>query len=280
MKFGVVFKEENKRGRELAKRVKEYLESKGQQVLDQRNLKGAEIIITLGGDGTLIHTACEYAHLEVPFVGINTGSLGFLTAAEARDWEWALEKLTKSEYLTSRRMTVEARVRRVTNAQRLKPFRAVNEVVIKGLYRVVDLEVAVDGEKLMKILGDGVIVSTQTGSTAYSLSAGGPIVDPNLDSILVTPINPIGLPIPSVVLSPDDSIAVKVTQGRDVSLVLDGQEHTKLVGGPADAKALAGRQSVVEIKRGEYDIRLIYFDKHQFIKSLNAKFGLSGRLGS
>ncbi len=261
MKFGVVYKEENKKAQELAKKAIDFLKKNGHQVFGEKKLKESEIILTFGGDGTLIHTACKFAPLNIPFVGFNTGNLGFLTAAEANDWQSALEKLISSDFFISKRMTIEASVK--TNPK----FRSVNEVAIKGLYRVINLQIEVNGEKFLRTLGDGVIVSTQTGSTAYSLSAGGPIVDPDLDCLLVTPVNPIGLPIPSAVLSPDDEIKVEIIRGDDVSLIVDGQVHTKLIEGQK-----------VKIKRGQHYIKLGYFDQNQFLKSLNAKFGLASRI--
>ena len=283
MKFGIVFKEENKKdleksflrsssfgelrtpgikkARALAKGIEDFILQKGHKALGERNLSGADVIVSLGGDGTLIHKSCELASLGVPYVGINTGNLGFLTAVEAGDWRGAIEKLLKGEYFVSERITLDAKI-----SGRKEVFRAVNEVAIKGFYRVVDLEISVGGERLLRILGDGVIVSTQTGSTAYSLSAGGPIVDPSLDCLLLTPINPIGLPIPSLIIAPQNEIEIKVMKGDDISLVLDGQEHTRL-----------SSSQIVKVKSGNYKVKFIYFDKHHFIKSLNAKFGLSNR---
>jgi len=289
MKFGIVVKEENKddfkiksslrslslrtaglkKAKELASEAKKYIEAKGHEVVEVEKSK-PDYILSFGGDGTLIHTACQYAHLGIPFIGINVGRLGFLTAAEGNDWQEALDKLIANKVFISERITLEAQVES-------KSFRAVNEAAIKGLLRIIDLEIAVNGEKFLKILGDGVIISTQTGSTAYSLSASGPIVDPHLDCLLITPINPIGLPIPSVVISPDDEVLIKVVKGDDVSLIIDGQEHTKVSQSPADAKALAGRQSI-KVERGKYRVKFVYFDKHHFLKALNAKFGFSGRL--
>jgi len=269
MKIGIVYKEGNKKAESTAKAVYEFIKKKVHLVLAEKNLEGSEIILIFGGDGTLIHKACEYAALNVPFVGINTGNLGFLTAAEVQDWQKAVDKLIKGQIVVSERMTLEASLEKseIRNPKSENSYRALNEVVIKGLYRIIELEISVNGEKFLKIVGDGVIVATQTGSTAYSLSAGGPIVDPDLDSMLITPINPIGLPIPSVVLSPKDVIKVKTESGEDISLVIDGQEHTKLKEG-----------QTVKITRGKYNVKFGYFDKHQFLKSLNAKFGLSARL--
>ena len=280
MKFGIVVKEENKddfkiksslrslslrtaglkKAKELASEAKKYIEAKGHEVVEVEKSK-PDYILSFGGDGTLIHTACQYAHLGIPFIGINVGRLGFLTAAEGNDWQEALDKLIANKVFISERITLEAQVES-------KSFRAVNEAAIKGLLRIIDLEIAVNGEKFLKILGDGVIISTQTGSTAYSLSASGPIVDPHLDCLLITPINPIGLPIPSVVISPDDEVLIKVVKGDDVSLIIDGQEHTKLKEG-----------ETIKFNKGKYNVKFGYFDKQHFLKSLNAKFGLSGRFG-
>lgn len=259
MKIGIVYNSDSKRAEVLYSQVKDYVKLKGHDLLGDEEFKEAKYIISLGGDGTLIHKSCEFAPLGVPFVGINTGNLGFLTAIEAEDWQVAVDKILGDEVVISKRIILDAKVGK-------DEFRAINEVVIKSLYRVVDLEIKVNGEEFLEITGDGVIISSQTGSTAYSLSAGGPIVDPALDCLLVTPINPIGLPIPSVVISPNDVVEVGIKKGEDISLVIDGHEHTKL----------AANQTV-SVSKGEYDVSFGYFDKHQFLKSLNAKFGLGSR---
>ena len=294
MKIGVVFKEENKddfkiksslrsssfdpstgsglrtaglkKAKELAYVAKKYLEAKGHEVVEVEESK-PDYILSFGGDGTLIHTACQYANLNVPFVGINTGNLGFLTAKEADDWQKAIDGILKNQVFISERITLEASLEKSeARNPKSETYRAVNEAAIKGFLRIIELEIAVNGEKFLKVLGDGVIVSTQTGSTAYSLSSGGPIVDPHLDCLLITPINPIGLPIPSVVISPDDEVLIKVVKGDDVSLIIDGQEHTKL-----------SQSQSVRVKRGKFNVKFAYFNKQHFFKSLNAKFRLSDR---
>lgn len=259
MKFGIVAAKEYVAARELLEKVSKYIESKNQQVLESR-FSGADAILTLGGDGTLIHTACEYADLNVPFFGINAGTLGFLTAAEGSEWKEAIDKIIKADYVISERMMLETRIGQ-------KTLRALNEIVVKGMYRVVDLEILVNGQKFLNIVGDGVIVSTPTGSTAYSLSAGGPIVDAELDSLVVTPISAVGLPIPSVVLSADDEVLINIVKGSDVWLAVDGQEHVRVTEGQS-----------IKIYKGKYRVRFGYFDRQHFLKALNAKFGLSGRL--
>ena len=265
MKFGIFTAVDNDKAKELEKELKSFLLKRKHQIIGR--LKGSDAVLVLGGDGTLIHTACEHVQLAVPFFGINVGTLGFLSAAEADDWKQAVSKIEKGEYFVSERMTLEASIRRLaTNDERLT-FRAVNEIVVKGMYRVVDLEIVVNGQKFLEISGDGVIVSTQTGSTAYSLSAGGPIVDPELDCLVLTPVNAHGLPIPSIVLSPSDHIEIKVVEGEDISLIIDGQEHTKVTEGQS-----------IGVDKGKYRVKLGYLGRNHFLRALNAKFGLAGRL--
>lgn len=252
MKIGIVAGE-NPRAKELSKEIKAYITDKGQEAVSEFN--DAEAVIVLGGDGSLIHTTCEHIELGIPFFGINMGTLGFLTASEGDNWQEAVDKILSGDYVISERMTLES-----------DDFRALNEIVVKGIYRVIDLDILVSGEKFMNIVGDGVIISTQTGSTAYSLSAGGPIVDPEVDCILVTPVNAHGLPVPSVVLSPDAVVEVKINKGTDISLIVDGSEHMKVEEGKS-----------VKVTRGKHRVKLGYFDKHQFLKALNKKFGLASR---
>ncbi len=262
MKFGIVFKEDNEKAKKLSEKISDFLRLKKHEAARQDNLKGSDYILAIGGDGTLIHKACEFAHLQIPFVGLNVGRLGFLTTAEGKDWKEAIEKLLEGKVFLSERISISANVNGMD-------YLAVNEIVIKGVYRVIDLDIEIDGENFMRIAGDGVIIATQTGSTAYSLSSGGPIVEPELNCFLVTPINPIGLPIPSVIVAPDDQIKVSLDEGEDVSFIVDGQEHTKLSIG----------QKIL-IKKGQFKIKFAYFDKHHFIRALNVKFGLSGRFGT
>jgi len=269
MKFGIVVKKGHRKGEELISKVRPYLESKGHEVLEEKDFKRADYILTFGGDGTLIHTACEYIELGIPLVGINTGNLGFLTAQDADRWEDAIKNLISGKVFLSERITIEAFIEPESQrAREPEIFKAINEAAVKSYFRMSELEILIDDGRFLKVLGDGVIIATQTGSTAYSLSAGGPIVDSGLDSLLVTPINPIGLPIPSVVLSPQKKISIKVIKGNDVSLIIDGQEHIKIT-----------QDQSVKVGMGRYKVKFGYFDKDHLFRALNAKFGLEGRSG-
>lgn len=259
VKIGIIVKPDSKKSVQLAKTVGKFIKGQGSEVLGDGKIEGAHYVLVFGGDGTLIHESCEWAHLGIPMVGINTGNLGFLMAVDAFSWKKAVEAILTNKIFISQRMTLEAEI----NGQ---VFRGVNEAVIKGLYRVVEIGIKVGGKEFLKVLGDGVMVATQTGSTAYSLSAGGPIVDPELDSFLVTPVNPIGLPIPSAVVSAGNVIEIELLKGEDVSLIVDGQEHTKI-----------SKSEIVKVKRGKHTVKFGYLDKHHFIEALNVKFGLASR---
>jgi len=268
VKFGLLYKLGNQKAHKTINRAQKYLLSKGHQVFGEDKIKNAQTILTFGGDGTLIHKSSQFAYLGVPFVGINTGNLGFLTAAEEKDLEKVVEYAAGGKLYLSERITLNVSTETNTKQEtRNKKHIAVNEAVVKGSYRVAELKIHINSEEFLKVLGDGVIVATPTGSTAYSLSSGGSIVDPEINSLIVTFINPIGLPIPSVVLSPDDEIEIELVRGDDVSLIIDGQEHEKLIVGQK-----------VKISRGKHNVKFGYLDKHQFLKSLNAKFGLSNRI--
>ncbi|MBI2327539.1 NAD(+)/NADH kinase [Candidatus Curtissbacteria bacterium] len=275
MRFGIIASKGNHKAEELSEKIEKYIAEKKHEA--SSDLAKSDLVIVLGGDGTLLHAACEHVELGVPFVGINVGTLGFLTAAEGDEWRETVDKLISGQYVVSERMTLLASiesshlrgVKAHLGGDKSGKFRALNEIVVKGMYRVIDLELLVDNQKFISIVGDGVIVSTETGSTAYSLSAGGPIVDPEIDCFLVTPVNAVGLPIPSVALSPEDVVEIKVKIGDDVSLIVDGQEHVKVSKGQS-----------VKVSKGKFRVKFAYFDKHHFLKALNAKFGLALRQSS
>ena len=261
MRFGIVYKLGNEKAHKIAEKAKSDLIKRGHEVFGEDKIERAEIILTFGGDGTLMHKASQFAHVGAPFIGINTGNLGFLTAVEAKDLEKAIELAQNGKLYLSRRITLAVTVQNAKDKHVV-----VNDAVIKGQFRVVELNLKTNGNEFLKILGDGVIVATETGSTAYSLSAGGPIVDPDIDAILVTPINPIGLPIPSFVLPADYDISIKLIRGNDVWLILDGQEHMKLV------------DQEVKIRRGKHDVVFGYLSREHFLRALNVKFGLATRM--
>jgi len=180
--------------------------------------------VVLGGDGTLLHAAGFLASYGVPLLGVNLGYLGFLTEVEAVDLEPSLRKLLAKDFEIEERMLLEASVE---GGGRNERFLAVNDVVVTraAFARMIHLSIHVDDVCVGNFLADGLIVSSPTGSTAYSLSAGGPIVHPRLETILITPICPHSLATRSILALPEEEVRIRLIADResDVLLTADGQ---------------------------------------------------------
>lgn len=185
-----------------------------------------DLIIALGGDGTILQVARQFADTGVPILGIKGGSLGFL--AEARTDQVA-QRLREGRYRIQRRMRVSAVVRR--DGEMSREFSALNDVVVHGTgySRMVRLRVDVDGKLMREIRADGVIASTPTGSTAYSLSAGGPLLVPTVEALVLTPLSPHSLSVRPLVVGADQRITVRVLESPSgIMFTMDGQERSAL----------------------------------------------------
>lgn len=188
---------------------------------------GADLLITFGGDGTLLSVARQ-APSGVPIIGVNMGTLGFLTEIPVEEFPEVLEQVLSGEYLAEKRVTFDVTAHSEGGERR---YRVLNDAVInKGaLARIIEMSVEVGGRFVSTFRADGMIVSTPTGSTAYSLSAGGPIVYPTMSAIVLTPICPHMLSNRPVVLPDDQRIDITVVTGdQEVYLTLDGQEGIPL----------------------------------------------------
>jgi len=221
----------------------------------------SELVIVLGGDGTLLSMARVIGGLGVPILGVNLGGLGFLTATTLEELFPGLEALLSGQVLVEERLVLTAKVRR--QKEQLHEALALNDVVItKGaMNRIIDLEVSVEGQYATSYRADGLIISTPTGSTAYSLSAGGPIVYSTMDALVLTPICSHTLTNRPIVLPADLRIEVTlVSEPQDVVLTMDGQ-----VGMPLKAG------DVVEVKKFPSRIKLIRFPQKHFFSVLRTK---------
>ena len=222
----------------------------------------ADLIVVLGGDGTLLSVA-RRTEARVPILGVNLGELGFLTEIVEAEAMPMLGRAIAGRYELERRMTLAARLER---AGRIRGrFRALNDVVIThgAVARIVEFGVAVDGLPFTSYRADGMIVATPTGSTAYSLSVGGPIVEPTVQVLLLSPISPHTLSNRPVVLRPD--AVVRMTIGRresDALLTIDGQEGTRLA--PGD---------VIEVRQGRSPVLLIRSPHRTYYDVLRSKLG-------
>ncbi|MFH1220895.1 MAG: NAD(+)/NADH kinase [Candidatus Eisenbacteria bacterium] len=224
----------------------------------------SDIVVALGGDGTLLRAARAVGSRMTPVIGVNVGSLGFLTEVTVGEMNEALGDILEGRHKYEDRMNLDVVVSR--EGKEIAAFTAVNDAVInKGaLARVIEIETTVDGQYVAVYTADGLIVSTPTGSTAYSLSAGGPIVNPVMDAIITTPICPHTLAVRPMILSPEQEFGVKLWAGHgvygeaEVKLTIDGQVGFDLLSGDRmifrkskqrTRLILSGRRSYYEILR-------------------------------
>ncbi|WP_201769233.1 NAD(+)/NADH kinase [Fervidicella metallireducens] len=194
--------------------------------------KKADFVIVLGGDGTLLGAARQCLWLETPILGVNMGNLGFITEAEVKDVYTCLDNILRGDYSIESRMMLEASV--IKDDKQIETFYCLNDIgLTKGtLSRIINLKTYIDDNYFDRYFADGLLISTPTGSTAYSLSAGGPIVSPNVNVILITPICPHSLNSRTLIVSESDVITVEVDDGyQEVYLTVDGQQGFKLMSG-------------------------------------------------
>ncbi|WHE08046.1 NAD(+)/NADH kinase [Thermoanaerobacterium thermosaccharolyticum] len=192
----------------------------------------SDFIVALGGDGTILNVARQCASFSTPILGVNLGHLGFLAEVDNENIYEAVEKIIKGEFSIDKRMMLEASV--VKDNMEVVNFIALNDIVVtRGSFsRMVKLKVFVNEQYVNTYLADGIIISSPTGSTAYSLSAGGPIVYPNLELFVITPICPHTLHSRSIIVSEKDRIKlVIVGENQDVMITTDGQQGYKLDSG-------------------------------------------------
>lgn len=188
-----------------------------------------DAIIVFGGDGTILSVARAIGDNNAPILAVNLGSLGFLTEVTLDELYEALERLLKGEHRIDERRLLDATVKRSDGSS--SSFHALNDVVVtKGaLARIIQLDAYIDEDFMATFLADGLIIATPTGSTAYSLAAGGPIVLPSLACTVVTPICPHTLTNRPLVFPPESEIRIILTSGEDVMLTVDGQQGVELV---------------------------------------------------
>ena len=186
-----------------------------------------DALVAVGGDGTILKTARRYVERQIPIVGVKGGRLGFLSEAGP---ERVVALLRNGGFVTQRRMRIHGEIR-AHGGRAASSFSALNDLVVHstGYSRMVGLRVKVGGKLLREFSADGLIVATPTGSTAYSLSAGGPVVEPTLDAIILTPLNPHTMSIRPMVLDATDSVSVRVTSAPSgVMVTVDGQEGVEV----------------------------------------------------
>lgn len=227
----------------------------------------ADVLLTLGGDGTLLRGARLLAGRPAPILGVNLGRLGFLTACAGDELEMALRRLSNGEYMVEARMALAIRALAQDGSERCRLF-ALNDVVLHkgGFARVLSLDVLAGMEQVARFSGDGVVVSTPTGSTGYSLSAGGPVVVPTLESLILTPISAHTLALRALVLPPSMQLQIRANDGPEELLVtVDGQTGTTFFPG-----------ETLEVQRADRPVLIVRFPGTSFFARLRRKLGWGG----
>ncbi len=226
-----------------------------------------DCVVVLGGDGTLLQAAVDLADRTIPFLGINLGTLGFLAEVNKDDIENALSKLLANEYEIEKRMMLVGYTYSPLEETPRDNTRALNDIVItrKGSLQIITFTISVNGQFLHRYSADGMIVATPTGSTGYNLSAGGPVVDPKAQLLLITPICPHSMQHNSIVLSPEDEVTITIETGHDgvlqeVEAIFDGSHRVTLCTGDR-----------IVINRSEKTTGIVKLNRVSFLESLHNK---------
>lgn len=232
----------------------------------QQEIRGADMIIAFGGDGTILHLSKTAAHRDIPVLGVNLGSLGFMAELESKDL-LRLRDLCDGKYEIESNMMLDVSVQR--DGRVIYSNLALNEALIArgNISRVIRLQIFTEQGKLVDVAGDGVIVASPTGSTAYSLSAGGPVVEPTARNFIVSPICAHSVHANAYVLSPERVITVQTEKNsyKPVLLSVDGGRAFSLRSGDS-----------IEVRRSKFDTKLVRLSKRSFCEILQKKMLMGG----
>ena len=232
----------------------------------QQEIRGADMIIAFGGDGTILHLSKTAAHRDIPVLGVNLGSLGFMAELESKELS-QLRDLCAGKYEIESHMMLDVSVQR--DGRVIYSNLALNEALIArgNISRVIRLQIFTEQGKLVDVAGDGVIVASPTGSTAYSLSAGGPVVEPTARNFIVSPICAHSVHANAYVLSPERVITVQTEKNsyKPVLLSVDGGRAFSLRSGDC-----------IEVRRSKFDTKLVRLSKRSFCEILQKKMLMGG----
>lgn len=270
--------EKKKHSFELAIQIREFFESQGIRVaaedekaasigaipLSIANPSEIRFLISMGGDGTLLRISHQYSHLDAPILGINLGHLGFMADIPTADIFPSLTDLLNGAYTIDNRIALEA------SRENRERLRAVNDIVFHRAsnYSLIELAIQVDGIYINTFVADGIIVATPTGSTAYSLAAGGPILAPTLDAVVITPICPHTISNRPIVLTTDRKIEIQyLSTYGPIDVRADGLDAYSLKSGDS-----------ISIQRSSQPFKIVNLHRHEYFSTLRKKLGWSGKL--
>ncbi|MDQ0337718.1 NAD+ kinase [Caldalkalibacillus uzonensis] len=246
----------------LEQRVAAYLDRQDLSVPYHDFDKHADILFVFGGDGTILGIARDFAPYDLPILGINLGNLGFLSEAEPDDLPEVVDALLEGRYETEDRMMLQADL--IRNGEKIETWHALNDIgIAKGSYsRMITCKIFMQNKVMNTLFGDGLIISSPTGSTAYSMSAGGPILAPNMKALLITPVCPHSLTARPIILSADEEITIEVSAThQEIGLSVDGQIGYQLE-----------VFDQIRIRRSPYSTTLIKWKDRAFFDVIRAKF--------
>jgi NAD+ kinase len=261
-RVGLIAARSKVEAQELSANVSRALDDAGAEVIEEEDLaSGAhgpvDAIVVLGGDGLMIRAANSYP--GIPLLGINFGNVGFLALVERRDWQRAIDALLAGDYSVQQGSTLQAAL--VREGLGVPQGWAINDVVVRSGMRMVDIEVYIDGHYVNTYPGDGMVVATPHGSTAYCMAAGGPILTAGVKGFAIVPISchsPIRTPF---VVSEEAVIEMVVANDHDAALILDGREQAHLE-----------RWDIVRVSRGEHAFKLVTLKSTNFYEAFRTKF--------
>lgn len=242
---------------DFADRLTEEIDKAGGELVEDREV-APDMVLAVGGDGTMLAAAQRAVAWDVPVLGFNLGTLGFLTEAEPGDLTGVVKRLVSGYYDVEKRLTVAATIGDVSAV-------GINDVVVEKIdsTRLVSLRVDVDGTEFATYRADGLIIATPTGSTAYSFSAGGPVVDPDVDALVLTPVASHSLFDRSLVLPADARLDITVFRDRLVRVNVDKTDLGQM-----------GERDTVCVVKGERPARFVTFESTTFPGLVREKFGL------
>ena len=228
---------------------------------DKTVIKQSDLIIAIGGDGTLLSTARNYGYYGIPVLGINLGNLGFLTDIQPSDLTFALNRILQGDFIEDKRIFLEARIE-----GKNKKYQALNEVVLHSgsIAQLIEYDLFIDEEFVYRQKADGLIVSTSTGSTAYSLSGNGPIISPEVEAITLLPMFPHSLNARTLITSENKQIKIQVRDESKAYLSMDRHDNLRVT----------SKESVY-IKKANTELTLIHPVEHSFFSSCRTKLGWS-----
>jgi NAD+ kinase len=264
--IGVVANEKKDPGGEHIKKLTDYLAGKNINIHTCENHSGdglykiCDLFIVLGGDGTMLKIASKAAAYDIPVIGVNLGRIGFMSEVKT-DKKYLLENLFTGGCEIKSRMMLNVEI--IKNGETQNAGTALNDAVVTNgtVAKLIETEIVCDDVKITNYRADGVIVATPTGSTAYSMSAGGPIIDPNIECFCVTPICPHSLVNRPLIFSRESVLKIiNKSTNSDVYLTIDGQINIKL-----------GKKDIVKIKKSNFAAKLITIKKHGFFDVVRKK---------